>query len=323
MAYLVRRLLENTSNESFLRKEYVESQPLARLLAPPVAPAPSAAARASDSMQGFMNEPHSDFSQATVRHAMQEEIASVRSQLGRRWDAGSSSPPLTGPWLTSHNPFCPDQSVASVRGAALSDLGRAIQQAQSHADSWRRRSADERAAILRQAASDMSRRRFELAAWEVFEVGKPWREADADVAEAVDFLRYYGDEICRLSRPARLGNRPGELNHRVYSPRGVTAVIAPWNWPVLNSMRAVLPAIVAGNAVVLKPSEATSHTALLMRDLADQAGWPDDVFLVATGGAATGAGHPRGHPNAGASRARAPPPRPRHSLDLEGGRGAQ
>ena len=284
MAYLVRRLLENTSNESFLRKEYVESQPLARLLAPPAAPAPSAAAKPSNGAYSFMNEPHSDFSQETVRRAMQEGISLVRSQLGRQWDIDSSLPPLTGPWLTSHNPCYPDQNVASVRGAARSDLDRAIQQAQGHADSWRRRSAEERAAILRQAAADMSRRRFELAAWEVFEVGKPWREADADVAEAIDFLRYYGDEICRLSRPARLGNRPGELNHRVYGPRGVTAVIAPWNFPLAIPAGMIAAALAAGNTVLFKPSERSSRLGLWLTQMLVAAGVPPGVVSCLPGG---------------------------------------
>ncbi|MBH0184928.1 MAG: bifunctional proline dehydrogenase/L-glutamate gamma-semialdehyde dehydrogenase [Nitrospira sp.] len=284
MAYLVRRLLENTSNESFLRKEYVESQPLARLLAPPVATAPPAVAQPSDRIQGFMNEPHSDFSQETVRRAMQEGISSVRSQLGRQWDMDSSLPSLTGPWLVSHNPCRPDQNVASVRGATLSDLDRAVQQAQGHADSWRRRSAEARAAILRQAASDMSRRRFELAAWEVCEVGKPWRDADADIAEAIDFLRYYADEICRLSKPARLGNWPGELNHRVYGPRGVTAVIAPWNFPLAIPAGMVAAALAAGNTVLFKPSERSSRLGLLLTQILIEAGVPPGVVSCLPGG---------------------------------------
>jgi len=284
MAYLVRRLLENTSNESFLRKEYVESQPLARLLAPPIITTPSLSAQPSGSTQGFMNEPHSDFSLEPVRSAMQAGISSVRSQLGRQWNTDSSDPSLTGPWLASHNPFRPDEAVASVRSASPADLDQAIQQAQAHADSWRRRSAEERAAILRQAASDMSRRRFELAAWEIFEVGKPWREADADVSEAIDFLRYYGDEICRLSRPARLGDLPGELNHRIYGPRGVTAVIAPWNFPLAIPAGMATAALAAGNTVLFKPSERSPRLGLLLTDILIAAGVPRGVVSYLPGG---------------------------------------
>jgi RHH-type proline utilization regulon transcriptional repressor/proline dehydrogenase/delta 1-pyrroline-5-carboxylate dehydrogenase len=215
---------------------------------------------------------------------MQTGIASVRSQLGRQWGSDSSEPSLTGPWIASHNPFQPDEIVASVRSASLSDLDQAIQQAHVAADGWRRRSAEERAAILRQAASEMSRRRFELAAWEIFEVGRPWREADADIAEAIDFLRYYADEICRLSKPVRLGDRPGELNHRIYGPRGVTAVIAPWNFPLAIPAGLVAAALAAGNTVLFKPSERSPRLGLLLTELLIAAGVPPSVVRCLPGG---------------------------------------
>ncbi len=284
MAYLVRRLLENTSNESFLRKEYVESQPLTRLLAPPAALAHCPDAKPTGSAQGFANEPHSDFSHAVVRSSMQAGIASVRSKLGRRWEADSSDLTLTGPWLESHNPSRPEEIVAQVRSAAVADLDRAIQQALAQFDGWRRRSPEARAGILREAASEMSRRRYELAAWEIFEVGKPWREADADVAEAIDFLRYYGDEMCRLAQPARLGDRPGELNHRVYGPRGVTAVIAPWNFPLAIPTGMVAAALVTGNAVLFKPSERSPRLGHVLTEILIVAGVPHGVLMCLPGG---------------------------------------
>jgi RHH-type proline utilization regulon transcriptional repressor/proline dehydrogenase/delta 1-pyrroline-5-carboxylate dehydrogenase len=284
MAYLVRRLLENTSNESFLRKEYVESQPLSRLLAPPEALKDRPVAKALSEARGFVNEPHSDFSHASVRSAMQAGIASVRSQLGRRWEADSSDLPLTGPWLESDNPCRPHEMVAQVRSASVGDLDTAIRRARTQFESWRGRSAEERAEILREAAAEMSRRRFELAAWEIFEVGKPWREADADVAEAIDFLRYYGDEMCRLAQPARLGDRPGELNHRVYGPRGVVAVIAPWNFPLAIPTGMVAAALVTGNAVLFKPSERSSQLGCLLTEVLIAAGVPPGVLTCLPGG---------------------------------------
>ncbi|MGQ0665835.1 MAG: proline dehydrogenase family protein [Nitrospiraceae bacterium] len=286
MAYLVRRLLENTSNESFLRKEYVESQPLARLLAPPATPVhyPAAEALATSSTERFANEPHSDFSQADVRRAMQAGIASVRAQLGRQWKAGSLGLPLTGPWLESRNPCQPDELVSQVQSASVVDLDQAVRQALDQWDGWRRNRPEERAAFLDKAASEMSRRRFELAAWEIFEVGKPWREADADVTEAIDFLRYYGEEMRRLSRPARLGDRPGELNHRVYGPRGVTAVIAPWNFPLAIPTGMIAAALVTGNTVLFKPSERSSRLGALLTDLLIAAGVPPGVLRCLPGG---------------------------------------
>jgi RHH-type proline utilization regulon transcriptional repressor/proline dehydrogenase/delta 1-pyrroline-5-carboxylate dehydrogenase len=284
MAYLVRRLLENTSNESFLRKEYVESQPLRRLLAPP-APSPSPLEPdTAENAQSFVNEPHSDFSRADVRTAMQAGLASVRAQLGRRWDPHATELPLTGPMLASRNPCRPEEIVAQLRGASPADLGGAIKLARTGFEKWRSRSPEERTGILRDAASEMGRRRFELAAWEVFEVGKPWREADADVAEAIDFLRYYAGEMSRLARVVRLGDRPGELNHRVHQPRGLTAVIAPWNFPLAIPTGMVAAALATGNAVLFKPSERSSRLGRLLAEILLAAGVPADVLLCLPGG---------------------------------------
>ncbi len=283
MAYLVRRLLENTSNESFLQKEYVESQPLARLLAPPAVPAnvhrPSVSAP-----QMFSNEPHSDFSQAKVREAMQAAIASVRSHLGRRWEAGGADRALTGPVLESRNPSQPDEIVVHGPSASVSDLDTVIERALKQWSAWRQKAPEDRSEILRKAASEMSRRRYELAAWEIFEVGKPWRDADADVAEAIDFLRYYAGEMDRLAQPARVGTRPGELNQLTYGPRGMTAVIAPWNFPLAIPTGMVSAALVTGNPVLFKPSERSSGLGVLLTDMLIGAGVPAGCLTCLPGG---------------------------------------
>ncbi|OQW34722.1 MAG: hypothetical protein A4E19_17535 [Nitrospira sp. SG-bin1] len=283
MAYLVRRLLENTSNESFLKKEYVESQPLTRLLAPPTVPTPLHQA-ARDGVKIFRNEPHSDFSWMEVRQAMQAGLESVRPQLGRQWHGGASGIRLTGPWLESRNPCRPTELVAKVQSAAISDLDHIIEQTRKQWDHWRRYAPESRAEVLRNAASEMSRRRFEIAAWEIFEVGKPWREADADVAEAIDFLRYYADEMERLARPMRLGHSPGELNQRTYEPRGVTVVIAPWNFPLAIPTGMVSAALVTGNPVLFKPSERSPGLGTLMTDILIQAGVPAGCLICLPGG---------------------------------------
>ncbi|MGZ8404516.1 MAG: proline dehydrogenase family protein, partial [Nitrospira sp.] len=283
MAYLVRRLLENTSNESFLQKEYVQSQPLAQLLAPPTAPAQIQRTTTNEE-KSFSNEPHSDFSQATVRMAMQASIGSVQSQLGREWHGRAAGIRLTGQWLESRNPCKPTEVVARVQSAAVSDLDRVIEQALTQWDQWRRKAPGLRSETLRQAASEMSRRRYELAAWEIFEVGKPWREADADVAEAIDFLRYYADEMDRLARPVRLGTRPGELNQRTYAPRGVTVVIAPWNFPLAIPAGMVAAALVTGNPVLFKPSERSPGLGTLLTDILIEAGVPTGCLAYLPGG---------------------------------------
>lgn len=284
MAYLVRRLLENTSNESFLQKEYVESQPLSRLLAPPDASTPHSSIHTTNLARSFANEPHSDFSKAGVRLAMREGIMSVQTRLGRRWQGGVSDSKLTGPWIESQNPCRPNEVVAHVQGTAVSDLRPIVDLALKEWDSWRATAPERRADILRTAAGVMNRRRFELAAWEIFEVGKPWREADADVAEAIDFLRYYADEMDRLAQPRRLGDRPGELNQRTYGPRGLTVVIAPWNFPLAIPAGMVSAALVSGNPVLFKPSERSSHLGTLLTDILLQAGIPAGCLTCLPGG---------------------------------------
>jgi RHH-type proline utilization regulon transcriptional repressor/proline dehydrogenase/delta 1-pyrroline-5-carboxylate dehydrogenase len=134
----------------------------------------------------------------------------------------------------------------------------------------------------------MRARRETLAAWEVLECGKPWREADADVAEAIDFLEYYGGEWLRLSAPQRLGRAPGELNHRRAEPRGITAVIAPWNFPLAIPTGMVSAALVTGNPVLFKPSERSSVIGQLLVEMLIEAGVPGDVLFCLPGGPEVG-----------------------------------
>ena len=282
MAYLVRRLLENTSNESFLRKEYVESQSLPTLLSPPIVLV-STLPRSGKS-DSFLNEPHSDFSQQQIRTAMQAAIDRVRADLGRTWPETVRWKRLTGSMMTSRNPARPDELVATVQAASPADVAAAVDTALTAGKAWGRRPAAERIAVVRRAAGLMRERRYDLAAWEMFEVGKPWREADADVAEAIDFLEFYAQQMVSLSEPLRLGQYPGELNQRWYRPRGVAAVIAPWNFPLAIPVGMISAALVTGNAVLFKPSERASLLGTLLTDLFHEAGVPDDVLYCLPGG---------------------------------------
>ena len=287
MAYLVRRLLENTSNESFLRKEYVESQSLRTLLAPPVvsSSSPMAPPRTADD---FVNEPHCDFSKAAGRAAMQEAIGKVRGQAGRRREMPQWEFRLTGPLMESRNPAHPTEVVARVQSAAIVDVAASVEVAVSSAADWGRRSAAARSAIIRRAAVLMRERRYELAAWEILEVGKPWREADADVAEAIDFLEFYAGQLDRLASPLQLGRYPGERNHRVYTPRGVAAVIAPWNFPLAIPAGMVSAALVTGNTVLFKPSERSPLLGCLLTEILLEAGVPPGALICLPGGAEIG-----------------------------------
>lgn len=293
MAYLVRRLLENTSNESFLRKEYVESQPLSLLLSPPEATLPSfpssmtgePGASSSVERAHFVNEPAADFSRAQVRGAMAEALDLVRKHLGQRLEVSTLNTHLpTGQDLRSFNPAQPDQLVGIVQSYQPADVVGLLKVAESRAEEWKNRTVAERVAVMRKAASLMREQRWELAAWEVFEEGKPWREADADVAEAIDFLAYYAGEMEQLEPPPRLGRYPGELNEVFWGPRGVTVVIAPWNFPLAIPTGMVAAALVSGNPVLFKPSERGSIMGYRLATILRQAGVPAGVLQYVPGG---------------------------------------
>jgi RHH-type proline utilization regulon transcriptional repressor/proline dehydrogenase/delta 1-pyrroline-5-carboxylate dehydrogenase len=287
MAYLVRRLLENTSNESFLRKEYVESHPLRTLLAPPalegVTQKPSPMSP-SAGMQEFHNEPQRNFAQADSRVSMQQALATVRSTLGRQWASSSGGPHLTGPLIESCNPGRPDEVVGRLPSASSEDVEQAVRRAVQVWGAWRDTIPERRVDIMCAAASLMRKRRDELAAWEIVECGKPWREADADLAEAIDFLEFYAADWRRLALPRRLGQAPGELNQRLYSPRGVTAVIAPWNFPLAIPTGMVSAALVTGNPVIFKPSERSPMMGYWLTEILREAGVPEGVLCCLPGG---------------------------------------
>jgi len=292
MAYLVRRLLENASNDSFLRAGFITHVPPATLLAAPASPAGDAGIdverEAADpaAAAGFRNEPLTDFSVEAARHAMQAAIdrfaadtaagpAVVPIVIEGRRDAGADSFPR-------HDPADHARPIASVAAATPADADRAVATARRAAEAWHRVGWERRADILDAAAAMMRRRRYELAAIEVHEVGKPWREADADVAEAIDFCVYYAAEARRLARPVRV-DVPGEENTSHWLPRGVTVVIAPWNFPLAILAGMTTAALVAGNPVVMKPAEQSSLVALRLHEILVAAGVPPAVLAFLPG----------------------------------------
>jgi RHH-type proline utilization regulon transcriptional repressor/proline dehydrogenase/delta 1-pyrroline-5-carboxylate dehydrogenase len=215
---------------------------------------------------------------------MQQAIDEVRRQLGKQRSSVASGVKLTGPLMSSYNPSRPDEMIGIVQAASVADIELVVRKAGQTWPMWRDLPAIRRVEILRAAAAIMRSRRERLAAWEVLECGKPWREADADVAEAIDFLEFYGYEWLRLSAPKRLGQEPGELNHRLVQPRGVTAVISPWNFPLAIPMGMVSAALVSGNPVVFKPSERSPVIGQLMAEILVEAGVPDGVLFCVAGG---------------------------------------
>jgi RHH-type proline utilization regulon transcriptional repressor/proline dehydrogenase/delta 1-pyrroline-5-carboxylate dehydrogenase len=190
--------------------------------------------------------------------------------------------------MESRNPARPDQVVGRLSSASLGDIEQALRQGVQAQESWRDTTTERRVDILHGAAARMWSRRDELAAWEVMECGKPWREADADLAEAIDFLEYYAASWRNHAAPKRLGQEPGELNQRLYSPRGLTAVIAPWNFPLAIPTGMVSAALVTGNPVIFKPSERSPMMGHWLTEILQEAGVPEGVFSCLQGGADVG-----------------------------------
>ena len=287
MAYLVRRLLENTSNESFLRAGFLENLPEEKLLMNPVEllsmkrkPQPTPAPRGE-----FVNDPLADFSREETRQRMQDALADVRAQLGRTYPLVVNGRDIaTEQTIESINPSHRREIIGRAASATVEHATAAIAAAKSAFLAWRDLSAKHRADYLFKSADILRRRRFELAAWEVFECGKQWREADADVAEAIDYCNYYAREALRLANTIRR-DMPGEENEYFYEPRGVAVVIAPWNFPLAILCGMTTAAIVTGNTAIMKPAEQSPIIAAMLMQVFTEAGLPNGVvnFLPGIG----------------------------------------
>ncbi len=287
MAYLVRRLLENSSNEGFLRRSFGENESPEELLRPPEAPPERPAGPVVSGLEAFRNEPPVDFSVPEERSGFREAIARVRGMLGREYPAViGGREHRTREQIVSGNPARPGEIVGVAHGIGHELGDHALAMAREAQRDWSRRSASVRAGVLFRAAEIARTRRKEMAAWQILEVGKSWEEADADVAEAIDHLEYYGREMIRLGTPVRMGECPGEENRYLYRPRGVGLVIAPWNFPLAISVGMVSAALVTGNAVLYKPSSLSVVNGWLAFSLLREAGIPDGVlnFVPGRGG---------------------------------------
>ncbi len=297
MAYLIRRLMENTSNTSFLRQTYGEKEAIDKLILPPALKKARISSRASarkeitaDAVEPFHNEPLLDFSRAENRASFAAALNAVREKFGSEyplWIGGEEV--RTKQWLDSANPAAPSEILGRAAVAGPKEAERALGAAAAFLPQWRDTAAEKRAGILFRAAEIMRRRRLELAAWELFEVGKGWREADADVAEAIDYLEYYEREMLRLSAPRTIQQLPGESNVYFYEPRGIAAVIAPWNFPlaILTGMTAA--ALAAGNCAVIKPAEQSPLMGALLMEILREAELPPVACQLLQGGGELGA----------------------------------
>ncbi|MEO1791613.1 MAG: L-glutamate gamma-semialdehyde dehydrogenase [Cyanobacteria bacterium J06629_19] len=299
MAYLIRRLLENTANSSFLRQS-LEDLPADELLAIPewgegdgdgdeVVRSPIALPDAPVTRINI--SPDTDYAVAQERTAANEAISSVVQQLGKTYQ-----PLIDGEYVSTEatvqslNPSKPVQLVGTVGQVSVEQAEGAIAAAKAAFKGWSRTPAKERADIIRKAGDLLEARRHELNAWMMLEGGKPLHQADAEVSEAVDFCRYYADEMERLNTDV-VYDVAGETDRYRYRPKGIVLVISPWNFPLAISTGMTVAALVTGNCTLLKPAAVTSVIAAKLTEILVEAGIPKGVFQYVPGRGSTVGAH--------------------------------
>ncbi|MCC6979336.1 MAG: L-glutamate gamma-semialdehyde dehydrogenase [Candidatus Melainabacteria bacterium] len=236
----------------------------------------------------YRNEPFTDFSNGDNQKAFTHALDTVKKKLGKDHPlvvGGERLAIEAEDWLVSTNPSEPKQVIGRYAKATQAQAERAMKVACEAFENWKRVPAVERARYLFRAAAIMRRRKHEFSAFMVLEIGKSWAEADADTAEAIDFMEFYGREMIRLSAPQPLTPNPGEENELHYIPLGVGIVIPPWNFPLAILVGMTTASIVAGNTVVLKPSSETPGIAWEFFALMEEVGLPPGVlnFLPGAG----------------------------------------
>jgi RHH-type transcriptional regulator, proline utilization regulon repressor / proline dehydrogenase / delta 1-pyrroline-5-carboxylate dehydrogenase len=234
-------------------------------------------------MSGFRNEPVLELRRSAVRAELATALEELDPTLPLRVPVWIGDERRDGDELPSTDPGAPDRVVALAARATPGDADTAVRTAARAFPAWSARPAAERAAILVDAAARLRARRGVLAALEVRECAKPWPEADADVCEAIDFLEYYARGAVALEAGRPLVQVPGEHNELAYRPRGVTAVIAPWNFPIAIPAGMTAAALATGNAVVLKPAEQSPGCAYELVRALREAGVPPDALALLPG----------------------------------------
>ncbi len=232
----------------------------------------------------YKNETYLDWSDEKNVSAMKAALKDVEGQLGRTYPLVIGSKRIeTDGEISSVDPSNPSQVVGKLAAATEREADMALDVATGAFEHWSRTPPEARARIMLRAAAIMRRRKFEFLAWEVYEGGKPWNEADAQVAEAIDFLEYYAREMLRLKDGVEIYAIPGEESRYFYQPMGVGVIIAPWNFPtaILTGMSAA--ALVAGNTVIMKPSEFTSVVGAKLMEVYEEAGVPEGVVNFVPG----------------------------------------
>ncbi len=310
MSYLVRRLLENTSNEGFLRAKFADKVSEKRLLRDPNEilrdngngalsfsnpttsmttaiqdrPQTGKVSRETPPGDTYENAPLINFSVPENQDKMRAALRDMRGNLGKKFPLTINGEKVwTNTLFKSLNPSDPDQVVGFAAEAGIPEAERAVAAARAAFKKWSRTPFEERAQLLERVGAILERRRFELSALEVFEVGKPWAEADGDIREAIDFCLFYAQQMRLIGRPRLTQRVPGEVSYQHYWPRGVVLVIAPWNFPMAILCGMVSAGIVTGNTVIMKPSEQSVIIGAMLMEIYEEAGVPPGVLNFING----------------------------------------
>ncbi|MBT2736069.1 L-glutamate gamma-semialdehyde dehydrogenase [Bacillus sp. ISL-7] len=238
-------------------------------------------------MKPYTHEPFTNFADEKNKLAFQDALAYVQSQLGKDYPVVIGGESITTEEkIISINPANTEEIIGRVSMADQELAEKAMHAALTTFETWKTWKPEHRANILFKAAAIMRRRKHEFSAYLVKEAGKPWKEADADTAEAIDFIEYYGRQMLRLKEGSPVQSRNGEYNQYNYIPLGVGIIISPFNFPLAIMAGTTIAAIVSGNTVLLKPANSTPVVAAKFVELMEEAGLPKGVLNFVPGSGA-------------------------------------
>src|SRR5712692_7999083 len=234
-----------------------------------------ATAETKPQVSEFVNEPFIDFSRPENRKRMEETLKKVAAEFGREYPMYiGGQKVITTDKKTSTNPSHPSQVIGVFQSASVEQANQAVESAAKAFESWKRVPAEQRVQCLFRAAQILRERKYEMNALIVYEAGKTWPEADADTAETIDFLEFYGREMLRLAGPQKVTPMKGEKNYLVYIPLGVGVVIQTWNFPAAIMVGMTMASLVTGNTVVLKPASNSPMIAWQFVRVLEEVGLP-------------------------------------------------
>ncbi|WP_078410247.1 L-glutamate gamma-semialdehyde dehydrogenase [Priestia abyssalis] len=232
----------------------------------------------------YKHEPFTNFTIEENKKAFQDALAYVQTQLGKEYPLVIGGEYIaTEQKVVSINPANKEEVIGSVSMADQELAEKAMQAALTTFETWKKWKPEHRANILFRAAAIMRRRKHEFSAYLVKEAGKPWKEADADTAEAIDFLEFYARQMLKLKDGIPVNSREGEFNQFHYIPLGVGIIISPFNFPLAIMAGTTVAAIVSGNTVLLKPANSTPVIAAKFVELMEEAGLPAGVLNFVPG----------------------------------------